>query len=300
MEFLDELILEKEKTDLVAILEKICVANNVSEVIDNDESIMIVDNGKSEFKISFKKLYVFAKCECIQVDMDKFPNERIELRIAINDLRNESFQIAISDPGMDYFLPNDFTFSGDYIEINPSERLLYTYSLKLAVIKENVRVTDCHEYEEGRSFQECIKNYAETVFNDKIGCIPPWFTGDKEKMCGHSFTKLEYENISKLVRDIAYEEHFKDCQRPCKRMEIESRLRLKSSGFKVGKAKGVVTLRFYPQVVTIESVSIMTLLDLMSNIGGILGLCLGLSLLDIFDFLASAGRYAQSYRLCKT
>ena len=36
----------------------------------------------------------------------------------------------------------------------------------------------------------------------------------------------------------------------------------------MGKAKGVVTQRFYPQVVTIESVSIITLLDLMSNIGG--------------------------------
>ena len=281
----------------MVILEEICVANNV---IDNDESMLIVDDGRSELKISFKKLLVFAKCECIQVDMDKFPNERIELRIAIKELRNESFQIAISYPDMDYFLPNDFTFSGDYIEVNPSERLLYTYSLKLTVVNDNAKDGDCKEYEEGRSFQECIKNYAETIFNDKIDCVPPWFTGDKEKMCGHSFTKLEYENISKLVRDIAYEEHFKDCLRPCKRMEIESRQRLKSSGTKLGKAKGVVTLRFYPQVVTIESVSIMTLLDLMSNIGGLLGLCLGLSLLDIFDFFARAGRYAQSCRLCKT
>ena len=100
---------------MVAILEEICVANNVSDVIDDDESMLIVDDGRSELKISFKKLFVFAKCECIQVDMDKFPNERIELRIAIKELRNESFQIAISDPDMDYFLPNDFTFSGDYI-----------------------------------------------------------------------------------------------------------------------------------------------------------------------------------------
>ena len=96
-------------------------------------------------------------------------------------------------------------------------------------------------FEEGLSFQECIRKYAETIFIDLIGCIPPWFTGDKETMCGHSFTKVEYENISNIVRYIAYEEHFK-------------------------------------------------------------GLCLGLSLLDIFDFLARAGRYAhaQSCRLCKT
>ena len=289
--------LKKGHTDLTMILEEICITKNVSNVIDTEDSKVIVDNGIDSYSINFKKLYVFAKCECIQVDMDTFLDSRIEIRIAINKVKNETFQIAISDPDMDYFLPNDFTFSGDYIEINPAERLLYTYSLKLTEIEDTVEDGDCQEYIFGQSFQECIRNYAEKVFNEKIGCVPPWFTGEKEKMCSHSFTRLAYENISNLVRDIAYEEHFADCLRPCKRMEIESRLRLKSSGSKNGSTKGIVILRFYPQVVKIENIPIMKILDLVSNIGGIFGLCLGLSLLDIYDFMVGLAKYAKSLKV---
>ena len=174
------------------ILKDICIANNVTAVIDIDESKVIVHNGIDEFPIKFRKLYVFAKCECIQVDLKKFTDDRIELRISIKEVKNESFQISISDPYMDYFLPNDFTFSGDYIEINPSENLLYTYSLKLTLVQDTVKDADCQEYSEELTFQECIGNYAEKVFNDKIECVPPWFTSDASKMCSNSFSRLAF------------------------------------------------------------------------------------------------------------
>ena len=72
----------------------------------------------------------------------------------------------------------------------------------------------------------------------------------------------------------------KECPEPCTRLNLVDKL--------IGREPSQnhqIILIFAPEVEVAKSVLTMTLLNLMSNLGGSLGLMLGLGLLQITEFL---------------
>ena len=104
------------------ILDEVCVVKNETSVVNTDESAMVVGDGlENEIlqvtPIHFKKVFMYPVCQCLQIDLDQFTDDKVSLDIYFKDVENETFDIFISDPYMQYFLPNEFTFFGDYIRL---------------------------------------------------------------------------------------------------------------------------------------------------------------------------------------
>ena len=132
----------------------------------------------------------------------------------------------------------------------------------------------------------------------RLGCLPPWFTGDYSKVCNRTLSEEDIQFLSySIVRHFDMDE-YPECMRPCTRLNIRSRImRLHSinslplneqicsslslSPFRELKLKKPgLKIIFDPTVEVAESSRIHTPLSVLSNIGGFLGLCLGYSLLD--------------------
>ena len=41
----------------------------------------------------------------------------------------------------------------------------------------------CAKYDEKYTFKDCSGQKAEETFTQLLGCVPPWFTDDSEKVC---------------------------------------------------------------------------------------------------------------------
>ena len=286
------------KKSVQDVLDEVCIVKNVSSVVNTDVSVMVLgDKLENEMTqdvpIKFKKVFKYPICQCLQVELDQFTDDKVSLSIFLKDLENKPFNIFISDPYMEFFLPNQLTFFGDYVEVEKGMNFFYTYRIKLTVIEEDIKDGDCQEYDDDHTFKDCIDNYAGKIFDDKLGCVPPWFSKDINRYCNKSFTQAEFGNTWKHVRHLVYQEHFKDCLAPCTRMEITSRMQSKTKAEM--KGTGALNINFDEKVKVVGNVLIMNFLDLLANIGGILGLCLGLSFLDMLNFFSFIASQAKSY-----
>ena len=54
----------------------------------------------------------------------------------------------------------------------------------------------CANYDNFESFLECSDKRAEEDFFPFLGCVPPWFTDDQEKVCQQEDTDRIIKNKS--------------------------------------------------------------------------------------------------------
>ena len=74
------------------------------------------------------------------------------------------------------------------------------------------------------SYKDCSLESIEKVYVDKIGCSPPWFTSDYDKVCHKELTEEEVKLFSDNIYKHFDLSEFEGCQAPCTRMSIESKV----------------------------------------------------------------------------
>ena len=89
------------------------------------------------------------------------------------------------------------------------------------------------------SYKDCSLESIEKVYVDKIGCSPPWFTSDYQKVCDRELMEEEVQYFgTNIYRHFDLSE-FDGCKAPCKRMNIESKV-LRYSKSEVGSKSSKV------------------------------------------------------------
>ena len=113
---------------------------------------------------------------------------------------------------------------------------------------------NCFSYK-SISYKNCTDSALQKQYLEEVGCVPPWFTYDTNQVCNN----------------------IKECKQPCIRLEYSTKtIRI----VEPYNYRGLKIL-FNPTVEVAMSVPTITVLGLMSNIGGFLGLFLGFSILQL-------------------
>ena len=142
---------------------------------------------------------------------------------------------------------------------------------------EEDSAANCFSYRES-SYKNCTDSVVQGTYFDEIGCLPPWFTYNEDLVCNHTFDKNEWRNIPDMIFRNFDQTIFGDCQQPCTRLYFSTKvIRIVEPYHYEG-----LKILFDPSVEVALSVPTMTVLGLLSNIGGFLGLFLGVSILQVF------------------
>ena len=120
----------------------------------------------------------FPDGQCYSITIPK--KEQKSLVIILSLYRNASITIYLQDPN---------TFNGYHITADalPLGQSTYLTNFEVTVAETKLDPKDpkmsCVDYDKFDSFLECSDKKAEERFYPFLGCVPPWFTDDQEKVC---------------------------------------------------------------------------------------------------------------------
>ena len=62
------------------------------------------------------------------------------------------------------------------------------------------------------------------MYRARLGCSPPWFSGNYSKVCGQRLGEEEVSFLDDFIYRHLDMSEFSGCQRPCTRLDIQSRV----------------------------------------------------------------------------
>ena len=133
------------------------------------------------------------------------------------------------------------------------------------------------------SRDDCVENYITNKIMDKIGCNVP-FLPTKENICTEQNKALEAFKYYKELKELAYTDNISDCPKPCKYFMIDFG-RSSSTIEEDGESKLIVGFRKYIKVSKVSYT--YQGLELFAEVGGYLGLCLGISISQLPGLIVS-------------
>ena len=135
---------------------------------------------------------------------------------------------------------------------------------------------NCFSYK-SISYKNCTDSVLHKQYLEEVGCVPPWFTYDTNQVCNNIFSQAQWRNIPNMIFASFDQTAIKECKQPCIRLEYSTKtIRI----VEPYNYRGLKIL-FNPTVEVAMSMPTISVLGLMSNIGGFLGLFLGFSILQL-------------------
>ncbi|TRY77461.1 hypothetical protein TCAL_16980 [Tigriopus californicus] len=158
-------------------------------------------------------------------------------------------------------------------------------------IAMNADPVPCHEIEPYPLFHECLDDYVERT----IGCALPWRNGSNPKfaICQTSGQFLEYWTMVDHLIDWgeSYLYQITGCYTKCRRHYLKvSKHNTIKAGNDGKNAVSFITFVYKEPELSIETENLAyDSLDLIGDIGGYLGLLLGVSILTVWDLCHNLG-----------
>ena len=136
------------------------------------------------------------KCFTLNKNQIKlFPKENFLVSLVFNDTDNNGVTISITDPHTLSWKVNFFSNSGDKIDKDigrkggTEKHFAETYDIRVSEtvdLEEDVE-SGCRDYSlsPSGSYTHCMMTTAQQYFRDRLGCVPPVFSGGVEpEVCG--------------------------------------------------------------------------------------------------------------------
>ena len=169
-----------------------------------------------------------------------------------------------------------------YVHIHPQ------WSRNLDLNNEIFHVLDydgheCGNYLDNRTRDTCLIDFMTSKSMEVLGCTTPYLT-DKSKVCTDQEKALRANDLYKDLKKLAYKDAIPECPKPCKNLMIDFG---RSSITKIEEpiAGLIIRLRKYIKVSTVSYT--YKGLELFAEVGGYLGLFLGISLSQLPGLIAS-------------
>ena len=142
---------------------------------------------------------------------------------------------------------------------------------------------ECGNYLDNRTRDACLIDFMTSKSMEVLGCTTPYLT-DKSKVCTDQEKALKANDLYKDLKKLAYKDAIPECPKPCKNLMIDFG---RSSITKIEEpiAGLIIRLRKYIKVSTVSYT--YKGLELFAEVGGYLGLFLGISLSQLPGLIAS-------------
>ena len=246
----------------------------------NTHDIDIGPNGKESLNKDETR-FTFANNFCRVLEI----NPSIKGRLVIKFKGNDSFTVLVNDPGN----INDLLFSqmsGDKILYDDIGMKLAHYLVKFKVTEDKTGGTGCAHYPTSyyESFSQCIKDHIVKRTRSDLGFVLPFYSDTNQKPLvrlhkhEHAVNFLSNITLNAIGGKIAPN----ICLPPCTILTATSQQQqVYSSKFRR------VTLNFGDIVQVQTTVLAYGVDSLLVEVGSSLGLWLGLSVVGVFDLLAT-------------
>ena len=147
----------------------------------------------------------------------------------------------------------------------------------------------CENYLDNSTRDACLIDHMTLKSMEVLGCTTPYLT-DKSNICTDQEKALQANALYKDLKKLAYKDAIPECPKPCKNLMIDFG---RSSITKIEEpiAGLIIRLRKYIKVSTVSYT--YKGLELFAEVGGYLGLFLGISLSQLPALIASVVQKIQ-------
>ena len=261
-----------------------------------------------EFDVVKRRVYI-ANFDLISVDsgltIDRFilPNGNCKevrhgnLSLLTVKSKSANVHILITDPAKTLnYKVSTLSMTGDELKLfqdgNNTVNTFFDFFVEMeqVLLDSSKPGQDCTDYGEGKKYESlshCLEMTLNKQIQTEIGCNIPWMSATNSCIGiinkFYTTTTLEMLNKFRLELLINLDPVGDVCKVPCLSMKINVR-KLSYDKSVLGNSSQI-QIRFHPTVKVTESVSEYDEWALTVEIGSALGLWLGLSALEIFDFI---------------
>ena len=173
--------------------------------------------------------------------------------------------------------PIPYEFMGQEILLD-SQLYFPVFKIKISKTtnKENDPNIDCTNYEDGKTYEDCVDERIITEVNDVLNCVPPWFANENfNNVCEGNIdmrkAKEAKEKLKLLLDNVFRGSHIKGCKPSCLKLKYES-----SFAYDLGVPKNIsekkkITLHFEEDMLVASTVFNIGPVTFLSRIGGTIG-----------------------------
>ena len=182
-------------------------------------------------------------------------------------------QVLYKDPiNGDVLKPMSFPMQGDSIKIETKPKSHFKkYKTKISLF-EHVQGDpkfDCKHYSKEKSYGKCLEKELVAMFQNLLGCHPPFLTTRKKGVCNQKFNLTKEDKTTKNIYDILYEitNDFEpnSCKRPCRKFLFETqKLYENTRHFDINS----IMVVFPKKVELIKTSFLTTVPNLLTGLGG--------------------------------
>ena len=124
---------------------------------------------------------------------------------------------------------------------------------------------DCTKYSKNNTYDSCVKREVAAMFEEVLGCVPPWYTGNITNMCNQVFnmTELKDQQIKTMFRHAFPKFQPQTCKTPCTETVFDTQLLFKSPSL-----DPVIQLTFEPVISVTRSSFSISPQTLTGRLGG--------------------------------
>jgi hypothetical protein len=243
---------------------------------------------------------------CMILDIDENPEVREKkVRQIFFNFDAKIYGLEVHPVGREFYTDreiqqNTFFYSGEMLYQLKSVKNAYTNALMLTlsqeIFVEGDKNQNCNNYPNSRfdSYNDCDKDFIKRVLSTfKPSFVPFWATDNMTEATTFfvwNFNEtilpnntVDYEDLPDGVRN-------SDCPLPCTQTYVDSRFISKREYRGTIPDSIIVTFSETVQITTSDFPP-FSFLDYLSRLGGLLGLWLGLGVVQIFELLGSSLAY---------
>lgn len=181
-------------------------------------------------------------------------------------------------------------FKNSYLNINPlklSNDKTYLITFEKLVIEKRLNTprSPCLEFENRVYHQQnCIEDCINKGIEDKYNCsFPSFYQTEGLKQCGNQSDLFYFNYIKKLA-----DEFYNNCEKKCPQECDATQFKIKIENIQnLAYSEGIAFTFRFSDLSSLEIIQIpkMNSFDLVSNVGGLLGLFIGITFLSFVEVL---------------
>ena len=186
--------------------------------------------------------------------------------------KSMTMRVYFSDPVNSIkFYPIAFQMRGDPVKFSQNEltkspqTFLYNTKILRSHHTKGDPLWDCTDYSKTNTYDSCVKREVAAMFEETLGCVPPWYTGYKTKTCDRIFnlTELEDQHLKAIFRKVYPKFQPQACKKPCTETVFDSQFLVMSPS-----QDPVIQLTFEPVVSVTRSSFSISPQTLVGRLGG--------------------------------
>ena len=207
--------------------------------------------------------------------------------------QDEKYQVFVTDARRKTYFSIEFNSQGgDKMEVDINTNYAYALKLEIEDKTDPYNPDNCLKDEDDETFEECVEREVQSDLQPLLGCVPPWLSAKNH--CNEIYTSQTALGKDLLAKGEFYQNYIipgvyydhnaaqRNCRKPCLKTKISVETRGKTTTEKQ-ETFNTADILFNSEVAFKWKMIAYDFSNFMVDVGGLMGLWLGLSVLSIAD-----------------